>query len=134
MIKKYFKTDFMEVVQYTGDNYKEISEFVSPSGCKQKKGLLGKYLIITIDKKAMSLSMIVAKGNYITKGCNGLCVFDEERLKNYSEYDEKPCNYSKIGSISIGKSGAGIDLNWPVLDRNYNGNIDLYIKEKNNED
>jgi hypothetical protein len=130
MIKKYFKTDFIESVQYTGDNYKEISDFVLPSGCKQKKGLLGKYLIITIDKKAMSLSMILAKSNYITKGCDGLCVFDEERLKNYSEYNEKTCGYSKTGNIHIVKGGACVSLDWNVLDRHYDENIDLYIKEK----
>ena len=133
MIKKYFKTDFIEVIRYTGDNYKEIAEFVSPSKCEQKKEMFGKYLVISIDKRSNSLSMILAKGNYITKGCNGLCVFDEEQLKYYSEYDEKPCDYSKIGSVGTGKVGASVSLNWNTLDRNYNGNIDLYIKEKTNE-
>jgi|WetSurMetagenome_2_1015567.scaffolds.fasta_scaffold00711_2 hypothetical protein len=126
MIKRYFKTDIIEAVQYTGDNYKEIAEFVSPRECLKRDNM-----IINIYNYNKNLSMSIIKGDYITKSCNGLRVFNEERLKEYKAYDKSIGGYSKIGSIGIGKDGVCISLDWNVLDRHYDGNIDLYIKGEN---
>ena len=132
MIKKYFNTDIIEAVQYTGDNYKEIEEFVSPNGCRAVKSSLGSEYL-TIYNLCTHFSMSVHYRDWITKDNTGLKIIDETKMDKYKECDDNIDSYHKIGSISIGKMGAGVDLNWNVLDRNYNGNIDLYIKEKTNE-
>jgi len=124
MIKNYSYTENIEAVQYTGNNYKEISEFVSPYECIQRSEHI---IDIFIPNKRLSMALI--KSDYIANGIDGLRVIDKEEIDKYTEVKEPILyEYHKVGSISMGKTGVGIDFPWEILNRNYNGNTDLYIK------
>jgi len=138
MIKRYHYEDISEAVQWTGKNINEIVGFVYPAKCTEAIGeyMTGSCPIVISKGDSPSNNFFLQRGQYIMKINDGFKIIDEEDIGEYKECEEhndSACDYHRIGNLGIGKDGACISLDWNVLDRHYDGNIDLYVKEKTDE-
>lgn len=69
--------------------------------------------------------------NISTEDLENYCQnIDEINMDKHKEYNDNVSGYHRIGNLGIGKDGACVSLDWNVLDRHYDENINLYIKEK----
>jgi hypothetical protein len=137
MIKRYHYEDISEAVQWTGKNINEIVGFVYPAKCKEALGVYfeGSSPLVISRGDGPSNNFFLQRGQYIMKINDGFKIIDEVNMDKYKKCEENDSvhNYHRIGNLGIGKVGASVSLNWNTLDRNYNGNIDLYVKEKTDE-
>jgi hypothetical protein len=149
MIEKYMKREErIEAVQYTGVNLEEIKQFVGDDFVECDT--TGIRIVQWIDNRTSITKCFyyLNVSDYVVKGIHGIGVLTVKQIENYkkiegnksglnvdeySSFANQESEYVKAGTLSLGKQGVSACFDWWAVKRDYNRNIDLYVKRSDYE-